>query len=127
MLALGVVLVGVVIYVVTMRYIPAVNRAATKVVHKTAEQTVKQVERVGHKKLPVRKRRMLTDRIVWWVKLCISIVPLAIVLFVVGTPLISKQAAVLTMGLLSLWAVLCFAAQAAGAHIWRKAVQTTEL
>lgn len=127
MVVLGVALVGVVIYVVTMRYVPAINKTATKVVHEAAEQTVRQVERTGRKKLPVRKRRALTARVAWWIKLCVSIVPLGIVLLVVGTPLVSKQVAVLSMGLLSLWAVLCFTAQAAGARIWRRAAQTTEL
>lgn len=127
MLLLSVALIVGVIYVVAMRYVPAVNKAATKVVYEAAEQTVRQVERVGHKKLPTRQRRTLTTRVVWWLKLCVSIVPLAIVLLVVGTPLVSRQAAILLMGLLSLWAVLCFTIQTALAHIWRRAAQMTRL
>jgi len=127
MFALGIALIGIVTYVVTMRYIPAVNKTATKVVHEAAEQTVKQVERTGHKKIPLRKRRLLTARLIWWIKVGISVAPLVIVLLVGGTPLIPKQAAVTSVGALSLWAVLCFTTQIVLARLWQKTVNLDDL
>lgn len=127
MLAIGVAFICLVIYVIVMRYIPTVNRNASKAVHVTAEQTIKQVERVSHKKFPTRKRRMLTVRVIWWLKLGISIMPLIVVLFVVGTPLIAKEVAVMIVGALSLWANVCFTVQAVLVHAWRKNAQVDEL
>ena len=110
-----------------MRYIPAVTKTATKVVHEAAEQTIKHVERTGHKKIPVRKRNALTARLVWWIKVGTSVTPLVIVLLVGGNPLISKQAAVAIIGALSLWAVLCFTTQIVLARLWQKTVNLDDL
>jgi len=126
-LFLGLALIGLVVYIVTMLYIPAINKTAKKAVKDIADHTVDQIERAGRKKLTKRKRRSMSARIVWWLKLIISITPLAIVLFVEGTPLISKEAALLVTGALGLWAVICFTAQKALAHVWRKTITDDEL
>ncbi len=115
----GLAFIGWAVYLVTMRYIPAVNKTANKVVHVAAEQTVAQTARISHKKLPVRKQRLITARVVWWLKLSISLLPMAIVLLVSASSLVSKQVATLIMAILSLCAVLCFATQAALAKLWR--------
>lgn len=119
MVVLGLVFVAFAAYLVFVRYIPAVNKTAITVVHKVAEQAVVQTERHSKTKLPVRKRRILSARIVWWLKVGISLLPLIVVLLIAGSPLISKQSAVFIMAVLSLWAILCFVTQATLARFWR--------
>ncbi len=116
--ALGVAFVLFTVYLVIMRYIPAVNETAEKVVHEVTKHAVEQTERHHKKKIPVRKRRALSARITWWLKIGISLLPLFIVLVITGSTLISRQAAVLLMALLSLWAILCFATEATLARLW---------
>lgn len=108
----GIIFVLFAIYLVVMRYIPAVNKTAEKVVVEVAKKAVQQTERHNKKKIPVRKRRILSARISWWLKITISLVPLVFVLLIEGSPLIPKQIALLIMSTLSLWAILCFAAHA---------------
>lgn len=115
----GLAFVAWAVYLVTLRYIPAINKTANKVVQIAAEQSVVQTARITHKKLPVRKQRLLTARIVWWLKFTISLVPLVVVMIAPASPFISKQATTFIVAVLSLWAVLCFGAQTVLAKFWR--------
>lgn len=97
-----------IVYVTVRYYVPTVNKTADKVVATTAKQALKQVERVRHKQLSPVKRKVFTRRMVFWTKIVVSLVPFVITLLVTGSPLIPRDYAVVTMAVLSLWAVVCF-------------------
>lgn len=97
-----------IIYVTVRYYVPTVNKTADKVVETTAKQALKQVERVRHKQLSPVKRKIFTRRIAFWTKISVSLVPFVITLLVMGSPLIPRDYAVMTMAGISLWAVVCF-------------------
>lgn len=115
----GLVFIAWAVYLVTLRYIPAINKTANKVVQVAAEQSVAQTARITHKKLPVRKKRLLTARMVWWFRFLFSLVPLVVVVLAPASPLVSKQVMTFIMAVLSLWAVLCFGVQILLAKLWR--------
>lgn len=124
---LGLAFIGLVVYLIAARYVPAVSKAGSSAVYRAAEQTVTQTERLTQKKLSRRKQQLLTGKVARWLKLVVSVIPLLIVLNVAATPLVDEKLALLLMSMLSLATVVSFSMQAALQHIWRKTVKLGNL
>jgi len=77
--ALSLCLIGLVVYAVLKKYIPAVTHVSRKTLEVTAEKTVPIVVHTPLPKISKRKRRALTDRILFWVKLGAATLPLLII------------------------------------------------
>ncbi len=129
-------LVSLMAYVLFMRYIPAASRSAEKVVEKTAEVAVGQIERHHKKKLPKRKHIQLTEQVRWVVKLVISLVPAALItlwpasvlhehILPDGSTDPMSYVIKLTIFFLCTWAVICFCTQTALMRLWGVAPQNS--
>jgi Ca2+/Na+ antiporter len=101
-------MVAFVIYLIVRLYVPTVNKTADAVVAATAKQALKQLEQVTHKRMSPVKRYRFTHRVIIWLKIGVSVMPVVIVLCVTTTSLISRDLAIGSMSVLSLWAVVCF-------------------
>jgi len=73
----GVALIVIAIYVVFRSYIPSAQHIARVSVQKVAEVSADQV--VRHHVAPEKKRSIVTARLLFWIKMCISLLPVALV------------------------------------------------
>ena len=76
---LAAVVIVAVFYVVFAKYIPAAAKVTNKVVHVATERVVPVVAHKPVEKIPVRKRKLLTQRVAFWVKLLSALTPLLVV------------------------------------------------
>ena len=76
---LAAVVIGAVFYVVFAKYIPAAAKVTNKVVHVATERVVPVVAHKPVEKIPARKRKLLTERVLFWVKLLSALTPLLVV------------------------------------------------
>lgn len=73
------VVIVAVFYVVFAKYIPAAAKVTNKVVHVATERVVPVVAHKPVEKIPARKRKLLTERVAFWVKLLSALTPLLVV------------------------------------------------
>jgi FtsH-binding integral membrane protein len=115
--ALGV--VALVVYVVFMRYVPAATKTAATVAQVATEKAVPVVARKPLERIPPRRRKALTARVLFWVKMALTVAPLALVYatrFRAGT--MQSQLIVFGFACLSAAACLTFMAQTYLTHHW---------
>ena len=116
----GLLLIGLVIYIIVMRYIPTMSRSASKVVHVTAQKAVPVITHKPAEALPARRRKRLTARLVLWIKLTVVVLPVVIFAFVhLARQTLGTQLALLAQSLLALFALGGFLCQLALARQWR--------
>lgn len=112
--------IALVLYVVFAKYIPTAARATTKVVHVATEKAVPVVAHKPLEKIPARKRKLLTERILFWVKLIAAVLPLVIVFAAhYNETTVESQLVMLGFGALGSVAVTVFVLQTFLAFHWR--------
>jgi heme/copper-type cytochrome/quinol oxidase subunit 4 len=119
-MVLAVALLGTVLYLVFVKYIPTAANATTKVVHGAAKKAVPIIAHKPVDKISVRKRRILTERIVFWLKICLAVIPFAIVYMThhrSGTTV--SLLVIMAMAVLTLVALVCSTLQVVLAKRWR--------
>lgn len=123
--ALSVFVVALVVYVLIMRYIPTTTKVAQTIVKKAAQQAVPLVAHKPIEHVPPKRRQRLTARIVWWLKLCVAVLPVVGVgVLYVRTHTIGRQLAVGFEAGLAVFALLAFTIQALLVRRWHsKAAQ----
>lgn len=117
--ALSVFLVGLVIYVLIMRYIPTTTQLAQTIVKKVALQAVPIVAHEPLEHIAPKKRRYLTARIMWWLKVCLAVFPVVGVgaLYIYGQSLGRLFVVCVEAGLAS-FVLISFTAHALLARRW---------
>jgi len=117
---LAAVIIGAVFYVVFAKYIPAAAKVTNKVVHVAAERAVPVVAHKPIEKIPARKRKLLTERLLFWVKMSSALTPLAIVFVMrMNRGSVEAQVVILGFSFLSTAALICFLCQTLLARKWR--------
>lgn len=76
--ALALATILLVIYVVFVRYTRTVRTTGTKVVREATKKTLPIIARKPVQKLPAKRRRVLTRRVTYWVKLALAIIPVVL-------------------------------------------------
>ncbi len=116
----GVVLLGLIVYVIFMRYVPTITKSASKAVHVTAQKAVPVVARKPVETIPARRRKLLTARLVLWLKVLAVVIPVAVFGIVhVQRRTINTQLALLALSALALIAIGAFLCQLLLARRWR--------
>ena len=116
----AVTVVILVIYVVLAKYIPTAAKVTTKVVHVAAEKAVPVVAHKPLEKIPARKRKLLTERVLFWAKLLAALVPLVIVVVTrISQKTVEAQIVILGFAFLAAAAFICFLFQTWLARKWR--------
>lgn len=72
---LAVCLLAAVTYIIFMKYIPAAAKVSNKAVHVAAEKAVPLVAHKPAHTIPAKKRRLLTERMIFWLKILFTAVP----------------------------------------------------
>ncbi len=109
LLVIGVIAVTVMSFRRAPRMIGHVGQQLTR---RTAEMIVPMI--THHHKIPAKKRRLLTARIIIYIKLLIVIVPVLVVLFAPMPPLppqLTRELLQFIAGLIAGWAILLFGSQ----------------
>ncbi len=118
---LALTIITLVLYVIFAKYIPTAATAATKVVHVATEKAVPVVAHKPLEKIPARKRKLLTERILFWMKLIASVLPLVIVFATqYNETTVESQLLMLGFGALCSVAVTVFVLQTLLAYQWRR-------
>ncbi|QQS69282.1 hypothetical protein IPP75_05185 [Candidatus Saccharibacteria bacterium] len=117
---LAAVIIGAVFYVVFAKYIPAAAKVTNKVVHVAAERAVPVVAHKPVEKIPARKRKLLTERVLFWVKMILALTPLGIVFIArINQNNVETQIIILGFAFLSVAALMCFVCQTWLLRRWR--------
>jgi hypothetical protein len=88
----GVALITAAMYAIFKAYIPDVQRVARTAIQKTATVSTKQA--IKHHVVPPKKQRTVTARVAFWLKIAVSLLPLAVVFAAqASTPFISREVA----------------------------------
>ena len=101
---LAAVVIVAVFYVVFAKYIPAAAKVTNKVVHVATERVVPVVAHKPVEKIPARKRKLLTERVLFWVKLLSALTPLLVV-FVTRSKQQEIESQLLLLGVATLTAL----------------------
>lgn len=113
--------IALVLYVVFAKYIPTAARATTKVVHVATEKAVPVVAHKPLEKIPTRKRKVLTERVMFWVKLSAAVLPL---LFVFASRFqdlsVESQLLILGFAMLCAFSTSAFIIERFLAHRWNR-------
>ncbi len=117
---LAAVVIVAVFYVVFAKYIPAAAKVTNKVVHVATERVVPVVAHKPVEKIPVRKRKLLTQRVAFWVKLLSALTPLLVV-FVTRSKQqeIESQLLLLGVAILTALATISFVLQTHFSRRWK--------
>ncbi len=114
-------IVGLAIYVLVAKYIPTAARATSKVVHVATEKTVPVIAHKPFEKIPVRKRKQLTERILFWVKTAVALVPFSVIAAArLGDETIISGLLIVCFAMLSMLALMCFGLQIILSQRWKK-------
>jgi hypothetical protein len=117
---LAVVVIVAVFYVVFAKYIPAAAKVTNKVVHVAAERAVPVVAHKPVEKIPVRKRKLLTERVLFWVKLLSALTPLLVVFATRSKQQeIESQLLLLGVAILTALATISFVLQTHFSRRWK--------
>lgn len=115
---LSILLVGLVMYVVLVKYTSMAVHATEKIVQTTAKKAVPMIMHKEVKKIPVKKRKMLTARVLFWLKLVLLLVPVGVLtVFNLTSHTVEAKLALLGLSLLACFSFTAFVLQ----HIlWHK-------
>ncbi len=117
---LAVCLLAAVTYIIFMKYIPAAAKVSNKAVHIAAEKTVPLVAHRQAHKISAKKQRLLTARMVFWLKIIFTTVPPLWVYGVRHTEdTIAGQLIVLGFACMAALALGSFMLQAVAMKRWR--------
>ncbi len=117
---LAAVIIGAVFYVVFAKYIPAAAKVTNKVVHVATERVVPVVAHKPVEKIPVRKRKLLTQRVAFWVKLLSALTPLLVVFATRSKQQeIESQLLLLGVAILTALATISFVLQTHFSRRWK--------
>lgn len=113
-------LMGLVVYLIVAKYIPAVSNATAKVAHATTKKAVPMIARKPTDKISPRKRKALTERTLFWVKIMMAVVPVAIVVAVHSRKnTVQAQLVVFGFAILSFLALASFSLQTWLSRYWK--------
>lgn len=117
---LAAVVIGAVFYVVFAKYIPAAAKVTNKVVHVATERVVPVVAHKPVEKIPARKRKLLTERVLFWVKLLSALTPLLVVFATRSKQQeIESQLLLLGVAILTALATISFVLQTHFSRRWK--------
>lgn len=117
---LAAVVIVAVFYVVFAKYIPAAAKVTNKVVHVATERVVPVVAHKPVEKIPVRKRKLLTQRVAFWVKLLSALTPLLVVFATRSKQQeIESQLLLLGVAILTALATISFVLQTHFSRRWK--------
>lgn len=117
---LAAVIIGAVFYVVFAKYIPAAAKVTNKVVHVATERVVPVVAHKPVEKIPARKRKLLTERVLFWVKLLSALTPLLVVFATRSKQQeIESQLLLLGVAILTALATISFVLQTHFSRRWK--------
>jgi hypothetical protein len=114
----GTAIVVGVLYTIFKVYIPDVQRVAESTVQKTADATTKRI--TANHNLPAKKRAILTERITFWLKVMLSLLPVVVVYAVHGsTSMMPRELAQAGALVLAMAALLFVLLQHLLIHYWQ--------
>lgn len=117
---LAAVVIVAVFYVVFAKYIPAAAKVTNKVVHVATERVVPVVAHKPVEKIPARKRKLLTERVLFWVKLLSALTPLLVVFATRSKQQeIESQLLLLGVAILTALATISFVLQTHFSRRWK--------
>ena len=121
-LCLAVASIGLVIYMVTVRYTRAISHTGSQITHAVAKRALRTIAHKPLAEMPVRKRAVLSRRLLFWTKVVLTLVPLALLALVLsgGTREIVALLALLVQTVLATAAVLTFLVQSLLASHWHE-------
>lgn len=117
---IAILVVGIVLYVVIVRYTSAINRTGSRVAHTAVKKAGPIIARKPMEELTSKKRTILSRRILFWSKIILIIIPLALLPIVLkdGERGLVEQFAVFMQVVLALIAACSFFAQAVLINHW---------
>ncbi len=126
--ALALALIGIVAYVVIVRYTKAISKTGSQVTHVVAKKAAHIIVRKPLEQVSARRRVLLNRRALFWTKLAFGILPLALLPVALrgGDRGIIEQFAIFIQTVLATIAVVSFSAQAILAARWHERVDDIE-
>lgn len=118
--AIGLGVLAFAVYLLTVRYPRAAREAGTKVVRETAKKAIPVIARKPIAKLPIKRRRLLTKRVTYWVKIVLSFVPVLLLPIALHDEYrgIAEQFAIVAQAILGLVVIVLFSAQTWLSSVW---------
>lgn len=118
--AVGIALVGFVIYFVAVRYTRAVKQTGEQVVREVTKKAVPIVAGKKFEQIPKKRRTRLTRRVVFWTEVCFALVPIVTLPIVLHDENrgITELFAIGVNAVLALIALLAFSLRALLQHKW---------
>lgn len=103
-------------FIIVHRYVPAVTKTSDKVLRKTTERVVPAL--AGHKKQTAQKKRQITERTIFWLRVVSALLPLGMF---TSNPIkmpLDRALGILAGAIIALTALVCFVTARSLALYW---------